>query len=124
VSALAERDERLPTMPDIHHLPTELSSFVGRAAELAAIRDSVVAGGVLALVGPGGCGKTRLAIRTGRDQVKAWPGGVWSTCCATSTARRSITWSPLWRDCSVVETEESLPPVSAGWRSLQDDRAT
>jgi predicted ATPase len=66
-------------MPAVHHLPRELSSFVGRAAELAAIGGSVAAGRVLTLVGPGGCGKTRLAIRTCQDQAAAgaWPDGVY-----------------------------------------------
>jgi predicted ATPase len=63
-------------MPDLHHVPPELSTFVGRAEELSAISDSVSAGQVMTLVGPGGCGKTRLAIRTCRDQVEGWPDGV------------------------------------------------
>jgi ABC-type uncharacterized transport system YnjBCD ATPase subunit len=61
-------------MPAVHHLPSELSSFVGRAAELAAIGEAVAAGQVLTLVGPGGCGKTRLAIRACQAQAAA--GGV------------------------------------------------
>jgi predicted ATPase/DNA-binding CsgD family transcriptional regulator len=63
-------------MPDLHHVPPELSTFVGRAEELSAISDSVAAGRLLTLVGPGGCGKTRLAIRACRDQVEGWPDGV------------------------------------------------
>ncbi|MEU5884782.1 LuxR C-terminal-related transcriptional regulator [Spirillospora sp. NPDC047279] len=65
-------------MSAVHHLPSELSSFVGRAAELAAIGEAVAAGRMVTLVGPGGCGKTRLAIRTCQDQAAAgaWPDGV------------------------------------------------
>ncbi|WP_406315162.1 LuxR C-terminal-related transcriptional regulator [Streptosporangium sp. NBC_01639] len=58
------------------HVPPELSSFVGRVAELAAIGDAVTAGQVLTLVGPGGCGKTRLAIRVCRMAAEAWRDGV------------------------------------------------
>ncbi|MGP4027953.1 LuxR C-terminal-related transcriptional regulator [Actinomadura sp. 3N407] len=60
----------------LHHVPPELSSFVGRAADLAAIGDRVTAGRVLSLVGPGGCGKTRLAIRACRAQAPSWPDGI------------------------------------------------
>jgi hypothetical protein len=40
-------------MAEVRHVPPELSSFVGRAAELAAVGDLVTAGQVLTLVGPG-----------------------------------------------------------------------
>jgi predicted ATPase len=65
-------------MPAVHHLPPELSSFVGRAAELAAIGEALTAGRVLTLVGPGEFGKTRLAIRACQRQAAAgaWPDGV------------------------------------------------
>lgn len=58
------------------HVPPELSSFVGRAEELAAIGAAVAPGRVLTLAGPGGCGKTRLAIRTCHLQADSWPDGV------------------------------------------------
>jgi len=57
-------------------MPADLSSFVGRAAELAAIDDAVAAGSCVTLVGPAGCGKTRLAIRAGDRQAGAWPDGL------------------------------------------------
>ncbi|CAM4490318.1 LuxR C-terminal-related transcriptional regulator [Nocardia ninae] len=57
-------------------LPAELSSFIGRAEELGAIGAAVTAGQVLTLVGPGGGGKTRLALRVCRDLRAAWPDGV------------------------------------------------
>ncbi|MGN9841355.1 ATP-binding protein [Nonomuraea sp. H19] len=53
-----------------------MSSFVGRAAELAAVGEAVTAGRVLTLAGPGGCGKTRLAIRACRAVADDWPDGV------------------------------------------------
>jgi predicted ATPase/DNA-binding CsgD family transcriptional regulator len=49
------------------HLPADLSSFVGRAAELDSIVGAVAGDRLVTLVGPGGCGKTRLAIRAARQ---------------------------------------------------------
>jgi predicted ATPase len=44
-------------------LPAEVSSLVGRGPEVAAVRERLRGGRVVTLTGPGGCGKTRLALR-------------------------------------------------------------
>lgn len=44
-------------------LPIEVSSLVGRGPQIAAVLDGLRAVRVLTLTGPGGCGKTRLALR-------------------------------------------------------------
>jgi predicted ATPase/DNA-binding CsgD family transcriptional regulator len=62
---------------EVHHLPPELSSFVGRSAELDAIVPVVVPGRLVTLVGPGGCGKSRLAMRLGARIAPLWTDGVW-----------------------------------------------
>ncbi|WP_433758245.1 helix-turn-helix transcriptional regulator [Nocardia sp. CA-135398] len=56
--------------------PPELSSFVGRAEELATLTAAVAPGRVLSLVGPGGCGKTRLALRARAALAASWPEGI------------------------------------------------
>ncbi|WP_219418537.1 LuxR C-terminal-related transcriptional regulator [Pseudonocardia nigra] len=56
------------------NLPPELSSFVGRAAELAAVGEALTAGQLVTLVGHGGCGKTRLAMQVCRSAAR--PDGV------------------------------------------------
>lgn len=59
-------------MSDTGQVPPELSSFVGRSAELAAIDDLIAPGRLLTLLGPGGCGKTRLAMRAVRSRPAFW----------------------------------------------------
>ncbi len=46
-----------------NNLPLELSTFVGREREIAEVRRLLSATRLLTLHGPGGCGKTRLALR-------------------------------------------------------------
>jgi predicted ATPase/DNA-binding XRE family transcriptional regulator len=60
-----------------HNLPAELSSFVGREHELAALRDLLVSERLLTLVGVGGVGKTRVALRLASESVASYPDGVW-----------------------------------------------
>ena len=43
------------------NLPVELTTFVGRAGELAAVSDALRRERLVTLVGAGGCGKSRLA---------------------------------------------------------------
>jgi predicted ATPase len=57
-------------------LPTLLSEFLGRAPELAAISGLVLEHRLLTLTGPGGSGKTRLAIEVGRAVLDDMTDGV------------------------------------------------
>lgn len=57
-------------------LPAETTSFVGREAELTTIKDLLGLSRLLTLTGPGGSGKTRLALRAGAQASSRHPGGV------------------------------------------------
>jgi len=57
-------------------LPAERSSFVGRRAELAELRRLLGSARLVTLVGPGGVGKTRLALRAATELRRSFPGGV------------------------------------------------
>lgn len=57
-------------------LLTGTTSFVGRRREIADIRDAVTASRLVTLIGPGGVGKTRLALRAASEMVRAFPDGI------------------------------------------------
>ncbi|MBO0682409.1 MAG: LuxR family transcriptional regulator [Candidatus Dormibacteraeota bacterium] len=59
------------------NLPAEATALVGRRNELTEIKRKLGAARLLTLVGPGGVGKTRLAIRAARDLERAFEGGAW-----------------------------------------------
>jgi predicted ATPase/DNA-binding CsgD family transcriptional regulator len=59
------------------NLPAEVTSFVGRRHELAAVKHRLTEMRLVDLVGPGGVGKTRLAIRAAADLGRAFRDGVW-----------------------------------------------
>jgi predicted ATPase/DNA-binding SARP family transcriptional activator len=64
-----------PEPPD--NLPSPLTSFVGRAGELREIAALLAESRLVTLTGPGGIGKTRLAIEAGRQLRARFPGGIW-----------------------------------------------
>jgi predicted ATPase/DNA-binding CsgD family transcriptional regulator len=57
------------------NLPGQLTNFVGREATVAMVGLRLQADRLVSLVGPGGCGKTRLAIETGRRLADLRPDG-------------------------------------------------
>jgi predicted ATPase/class 3 adenylate cyclase len=61
-----------------NNLPTQASTFIGRDAEMREIRASIERESVrlLTLTGPGGTGKTRLALRVAADEIDRFDHGV------------------------------------------------
>ena len=76
------------------NLPAPSSSFVGRAWEVAEIGEMLAAARLVTLTGPGGCGKTRLALGVATTRVAAHPDGVWLVELAALT-RGSSGGAPL-----------------------------
>ncbi|MEO8391952.1 MAG: LuxR C-terminal-related transcriptional regulator [Chloroflexota bacterium] len=60
------------------HLPQQPTAFVGRERELSEVADLLAdpACRLLTLLGPGGIGKTRLALQLGADQQSRFANGV------------------------------------------------
>src|ERR1035438_5101630 len=59
------------------HLPEEPNSFIGRERELSELRQMLRRTRALTLCGPGGIGKTRLALRVLATGAAEFPDGVW-----------------------------------------------
>jgi adenylate cyclase len=57
-------------------MPAPPSSFVGRIAELVVVKEALSRARLVTLTGPGGIGKTRLALRVARDSVPRHADGV------------------------------------------------
>ncbi len=60
-----------------HNIPIQMTSFVGRDREVADIKNALAKTRLVTLTGPGGCGKTRLALHVAGELVDAYQGGVW-----------------------------------------------
>jgi predicted ATPase len=59
------------------NLSAQVSSFTGREAELAAVRDLVAGSRLVTLIGAGGAGKTRLGLRVAAELADRAEDGEW-----------------------------------------------
>lgn len=69
---LGRREENRKT-----NLRAELTSYVGKDADVAAVRELIAEHRLTTLIGPGGSGKTRLATETARTLLGDLPDGAW-----------------------------------------------
>jgi quinolinate synthetase A subunit len=75
---ITERFTASPSERPALHVPRPASEFVGRSREIAELVDLITSGGVrlVTLTGPGGVGKTRLAIEVARAAADGFADGV------------------------------------------------
>jgi predicted ATPase len=68
-----------PPLKSLHqtNLPIPATPFLGRDEELAAVTTAIGESRLVTLTGPGGTGKTRLAIQAAAEVADASPDGVW-----------------------------------------------
>ena len=70
------------------NLPSLAAELVGRETEIAAVSDLLASHRLVEIVGPGGIGKTAVAIATGRRLTA--PGGVWLVRLETATTADDV----------------------------------
>src|SRR6202022_700118 len=73
-----------------NNLPTQTTTFVGRTRELAGAAELLKTTRLLTLTGPGGSGKTRLALHLAADLLDRYPDGVWLVELAAVTEPAAV----------------------------------
>ena len=61
----------------MHHLPVQITTFIGRGAQINGVRGMLVDNRLVTLTGAGGVGKTRLAVQIAAQLATEFVGGVW-----------------------------------------------
>ena len=99
------------------NLPATLTSFVGRDDDVTKVTKVVAESRLTTLIGPGGAGKTRLALECGRAMLDQAPDGVWLVEFAPVTDAAelaSIVLATLGlREAPLVSAGRGLPQESA-----------
>ena len=72
------------------NLPAQVTSFVGRHAEVASLSHVLASARMVTLTGVGGVGKTRLALQTAAELVPRFRGGAWLCALAAAVDRESM----------------------------------
>jgi predicted ATPase len=95
------------------NLRAELTSFVGRDADVAAVRELIADHRLTTLIGPGGSGKTRLATETVRTLLGDLPDGAWLVELAAIGADGDVARATLaalgLRDALLGEAPDAPP---------------
>jgi predicted ATPase/class 3 adenylate cyclase len=76
------------------NLPRQMTSFVGRAGELAQVADALRERPLVTLTGVGGVGKTRLALQAAAEGATEFPDGVW-LCELAPLTNPDAVWETL-----------------------------
>jgi len=68
---------RVRSVVAVHNLPAQLTSFVGRQAQMTELQQLVAHNRLVTLTGAGGAGKTRLAVEVTSQLTAEFGDGVW-----------------------------------------------
>lgn len=90
----------------IGNVPAEATSFVGRRRQLAETRKALAGARLVSLVGPGGVGKTRLAVRAATELQRGFADGAW------------------WVDLAEIREPSLLPNAVVAALDLRDQAGT
>jgi predicted ATPase len=95
------------------NLRAELTSYVGKDADVAAVRELTAEHRLTTLIGPGGAGKTRLATEAGHTLLGDLPDGVWLVELAAIGADGDVAQATLGalrlRDALLGEAPDAEP---------------
>jgi predicted ATPase/DNA-binding SARP family transcriptional activator len=95
------------------NLRAELTSFVGRDADAAVVRELIAEHRLTTLIGPGGSGKTRLATETARSLLDDLPDGAWLVELAAIGADGDVAQATIaglgLRDALLGEAQNAEP---------------
>jgi len=118
---LAPAAEVLATRSDSrNNLPAPVDSFVGRQMELAEITRATRTGRLVTLTGPGGSGKTRLALEAAVSLMPEFADGVWLVELATISDSGRLPGS-IAQVLGVSDRPgEALEDTLAGWLRDRD----
>ena len=87
----------------LNNLPIQLTSFIGRSKEIDEVKQLISEARLLTLTGPGGSGKTRLALQVAAEMIEQFRDGVFFVALAPVTDAALVA-STIAQALSITET--------------------
>ncbi len=103
------------------NLPAFLTTFVGRDAEIAQVKQQLSMARLLTLTGTGGCGKTRLALQVAAQRLPEYRDGVWWCDLAAVTDSSHI--APTIASVLQLAQPANRAPLDSLTDALRNQRA-
>ena len=112
-----------PSFASPYNLPAPMTLFIGRIREQREIEELLAEPGcrLLTVLGPGGVGKTRLALQAARNAREAYPGGVYFVPLAALDVPERI--PAAIADSLQIVVPAHIDPKQAVERFLKPQRA-
>jgi predicted ATPase/DNA-binding CsgD family transcriptional regulator len=99
-------------------LPAEASRFFGRSDEAAAVKDALARSRLVTLTGPGGVGKTRLAVKVARELAPVFPDGVFIADLSAAWDAAGLVRATV-SALGLAGSGRRAEPREAGWLARQ-----
>ncbi len=103
-----------------NNLPTPVDSFIGRQMELAEITEAVRAYRMVTLTGPGGSGKTRLALEAAASLMPEFADGVWLVTLVTVNDGQRLPGTVAQVLGVSERADEAIADTVQGWLQGRD----
>jgi predicted ATPase/DNA-binding SARP family transcriptional activator len=104
------------------NLPAMLTDVVGRTAAVTELRALLNERRLVTLTGPGGVGKTRLALETASQSATAFPEGVWLAELAGPTLAEACTPADVVMAVLRIRDDSSMDPSDLLAEALRTSR--
>jgi diguanylate cyclase (GGDEF)-like protein len=88
--ALEDRLRQL-AIPPPHNLPPSQTDFIGRENDIQFLKQAIQTNPIITLVGPGGIGKSRLAVQLAQELLEKYPDGVYMVSLASVRSASFLT---------------------------------
>lgn len=107
-----------PPPPARDNLPASITSFLGRDTELARVAELLEQSRLVTVIGPGGVGKTRLALEIATRRRSETPDGVWLVSLAAVTDPAAV--APAFLDALRLRGEPTMERREIGSRDVAE----
>ena len=103
-----------------HNLPAQPTPFIGRAAQIARLKELILKSDVrlVTLMGPGGTGKTRLSLQVAQETLAHFPNGVFFVPLADDTDANQL----ISRIAQQLEVKEGGRPLLENLKDYLRDK--